>query len=60
MLATLMLWPAVTATPDKRQAAGTRHRVIVTALSALAGLSFGSREAEVGGRERVRRVLERA
>ena len=42
MLATLMLWPAVTATPDNVKLPAPGTVVIVTALSALAGLSFGS------------------
>ena len=42
MLATLMLWPAVTATPDSVRLPAPGSVVIVTALSALAGLSFGS------------------
>ena len=42
MFATLMLWPAVTATPDNVKLPAPGIVVIVTAVSALAGLSLGS------------------
>jgi hypothetical protein len=42
MLTTLMLWPAVTATPDSVRLPAPGMAVILTAVSALAGESLGS------------------
>ena len=42
MSAALMHWPAVTATPDRVRLPAPGKVVMVTALSALAGLSLGS------------------
>ena len=50
-------WPAVTATPLFVSVPGVGSVVIFTASRALAGVSFGIAEAEVGRRERVGRVL---
>ncbi len=42
MLATEMLWPAVTATPFRRSVPAAVSVVMVTADSVLAGVSLGS------------------
>ena len=42
MLATETLWPAVTATPDSARVPAPGMVLILTAVSALAGLSLGS------------------
>ncbi len=42
MFATLMLWPAVTATPFRRSVPAAVSVVMVTAVSVFAGVSFGS------------------
>ena len=52
-------WPAVTATPESVRCPPQGSVVILTAVSALAGLSAGIGEAEVGRGEGVRGVFER-